>query len=134
MTDVRMPHAELLMTADVACAGWRGLEAQQRWEWFEHLYTQAEHLERRYRLGLRTGWWEDDVQLELLAALGAWVGMFDYASWADPEGKSRLLFQLQEIRPLVRGGSQQFHADRDREAFEQHLLHQRGCQEPNDVP
>ena len=33
--------------------------------------------------------------------------MFDYANWADPEAKARLLLQLQSIRELVRGGAQQ---------------------------
>jgi hypothetical protein len=80
-------HLELLPTADAAVPGWRGLEPAQRWEWFGQLYAAAAHLDRRYRLGLRSGWWEDDVQLELLAALAAWVGMFDYASWTDPEGR-----------------------------------------------
>ena len=78
-------HADVLMTPDVAVAGWRSLsEPDQRWDWFEKLYQQAAHLDRRYRLALRSGWWEDEIQVELLAALGAWVGMFDYANWADP--------------------------------------------------
>jgi hypothetical protein len=78
---------------------------------------------------MRSGWWEDDVQVELLAALAAWVGMFDYASWTDPEGKARLLLQLPSIRELLRGGAQTFEPDDDRERFEQHLREQRGCRE-----
>jgi hypothetical protein len=88
-------HAETLMTTGVAVAGWRGLEREQRWHWFEQLYDQAARLDRRYRLALRTGWWEDEIQVELLAALDAWIGMFDHANWADPEAKPRLRFQLQ---------------------------------------
>jgi hypothetical protein len=119
-------HAELLMIADVAVAGWRSLrEPEQRWDWFQKLYQQAAHLDRRYRLALRSGWWEDEIQVELLATIGAWVGMFDSANWVDPEAKIRLLFQLQSVRELVRGGAQQFDAQRDREMFEHHLRAQR---------
>jgi hypothetical protein len=125
-------HLELLMTADQAVPGWRGLEPEQRWTWFEQLYVQAAHLDRRYRLGLRSGWWEDDVQVELLAALGAWVGMFDYASWTDPEGKARLIFQLPAVRELLRGGAQQFDPERDRTEFETHLRDERDCEQPSE--
>ena len=62
-------------------------------------------MDRRYRLGLRSGWWEDDIQIEILAALGAWVAMFDYANWTDPEGKARLILQLPSVRELLRGGA-----------------------------
>jgi hypothetical protein len=128
-------HADVLMTADVAVAGWRSLtDPGQRWGWFQKLYDQAAHLDRRYRLGLRTGWWEDEIQIELLAALGAWVGMFDYANWIDPEAKARILFGLQSVRELVRGGAQQFDPDRDREPFERHLRADRDCAAPADVP
>jgi hypothetical protein len=125
-------HADVLMTADVAVAGWRNLtDREQRWDWFQKLYQQAAHLDRRYRLALRSGWWEDEIQIELLAALGAWVAMFDHANWIDPEAKTRLLFQLQSVRELVRGGAQQFDPDRDRPPFEQHLLADRECQAPH---
>jgi myo-inositol catabolism protein IolC len=97
------------------------------------VYEQAAHLDRRYRLGLRSGWWEDDVQVELLATLGAWVAMFDYANWTDPEGKTRLILGLPAIRELLRGGAQQFDPERDREAFEQHVRDHPGCRQPDDV-
>jgi len=128
-----LAHLELLMPADQAVPGWRGLDPEQRRNWFEALYEQAAHLDRRYRLGLRGGWWEDEVQLEMLAALGAWVAMFDYANWTDPEGKARLILQLPAVRELVRGGAQRFDADRDREAFEHHVSEHLGCQEARDV-
>ena len=128
-------HADVLMTADVAVAGWRSLhDPEQRWDWFQKLYQQAAHLDRRYRLALRSGWWEDEIQVELLATLGAWVGMFDYANWADPEAKVRLLLQLQAIRELVRGGAQQFDPERDRGGFEHHLRVDRQCMAPHHVP
>jgi hypothetical protein len=123
-------HLELLMTTDQAVAGWRALQRQHRWTWFQKLYQQAAHLDRRYRLALRSGWWDDDVQIESLAALGAWIGMFDYANWADPEAKTRLIFQLPAVRELLRGGAQQFDPERDRDAFEHHLRNARGCEDP----
>jgi hypothetical protein len=72
-------------------------------------------------------------KVELLAALGAWVGMFDYANWTDPEAKARLIFQLPAVRELLRGGAQQFNADADRDAFERWLRDERGCLEAGDV-
>jgi hypothetical protein len=78
-------------------------------------------------------WWEDEVQVEILATLGAWVAMFDYANWTDPEGKTRLILQLPSVRELVRGGAQQFDPDRDRDAFEQYLRDHLGGQQPGDV-
>ena len=124
-------HLDLLPTADIAVPGWRGLESEQRWEWFQQLYAAAGHLDRRYRLGLRSGWWEDELQLELLAALAAWVGMFDYASWTDPEGKARRLLQLPSFREALRGGAQTFEPAGDRTRFEQHLRELRGCRGPD---
>lgn len=124
-------HLDLLPTADIAVPGWRGLESEKRWEWFQQLYAAAGHLDRRYRLGLRSGWWEDELQLELLAALASWVGMFDYASWTDPEGKVRLLLQLPSVRESLRGGAQTFEPDGDRGRFEQHLRELRDCRAPD---
>jgi hypothetical protein len=74
------------------------------------------------------------VQLELLAALAAWVGMFDYASWTDHEGKARLLLQLPSFRELLRGGAQTFDPHGDRERFNQHLRETRGAIEPDRQP
>jgi hypothetical protein len=126
-------HLELLMTADQAVPGWRGLEPERRWSWFQALYQQAAHLDRRYRLALRSGWRTDDVQIELPAALGAWIGMYDCATWTDPEGKARLIFRLPAIRELLRGGAQQFNPEQDRHQFEHHLRDERGCEEPTDT-
>jgi len=136
LTDTHEAKAQLdlLPSADVAIPGWRCLDPAQRWDWFQQLYTAVAHLDARYRLGIRSGWWEDDVQIELLAALAAWVSMFDYANWTDPEGKARLLLQLPSFRELLRGGASTFQPDVDRERFEQHLHEQRGCCEPGDRP
>ena len=126
-------HFELLMPADQAVPGWRGLDPEQRWNWFQALYEQATHLDGRYRLGLRSGWWEDDVQIEILATLGAWVAMFDYANWTDPEAKARLILGLPAVRELLRGGAQQFDRAHDRDTFDRHLLEHLGCHRPDDV-
>jgi hypothetical protein len=126
-------HLELLMPADHAVPGWRGLDLERRWNWFQQLYEQAAHLERRYRLGLRSGWWEDDLQIEILATLGAWVAMFDYANWTDPEAKARLILGLPAVRELLRGGAQQLDRDRNRHAFEQHLHVHLACQQAGNV-
>ena len=127
-------HADVLMTADVAVAGWRSSASPSNDGTGFRSSTSRPPIDRRYRLALRSGWWEDEIQVELLATLGAWVGMFDYANWADPEAKARLLLQLQSIRELVRGGAQQFDPERDREAFEHHLRAERECKAPNHVP
>ncbi|WP_249010505.1 hypothetical protein [Conexibacter sp. DBS9H8] len=123
-------HLDLLPGPDVAIAGWRGLDPAQRWDWFQQLYAAAGHLDTRYRLGIRSGWWEDDVQVELLAALASWVSMFDYANWTDPEGKARLLLQLPSFREVFRGGASTFNPEEDRARFEEHLGAHRGCEQP----
>lgn len=127
-------HLDLLPGADVVVPGWRGLEPGPRWDWFQQLYAAAAHLDRRYRLGLRSGWWEDDVQIELLAALAAWVGMFDYGNWTDPEGKARLILQLPSFREALRGGAQVFEPDSDHPRFAGYLRDRRGCVERTSCP
>ena len=52
---------------------WHGLYPRERWMWFERLWTDACALRARYRLALRSRWWEDEVQVEALAALAAWI-------------------------------------------------------------
>ena len=39
---------------------WRGLYPRERWLWFEQLWTDVCTLRERYRLALRSGWWEDE--------------------------------------------------------------------------
>ena len=48
---------------------WRGLLPRERWQWFERLWSDACELRVRYRLAIRSQWWEDEVQVEALAAL-----------------------------------------------------------------
>jgi hypothetical protein len=108
---------------------WRALYPRERWLWFERLWTDVCQLRDRYRLSVRSGWWEDEVQVEALAALAAWTERYDSGEWDDPPGKLSLLFDLERISTLLRDGLDPFHPDRDRPAFLAHLLSV-GCQPP----
>ena len=101
---------------------WRGLEPPERWIWWQQLWEDAIRLRDRYRLTLRSGWWQDDVQVEALAALAAWAKPYDTGAWNDPPGKLQLLYDLDRIRALLRAGEDIFDPDRDWETFVQHLL------------
>jgi hypothetical protein len=108
---------------------WRGLYPRERWLWFEQLWSDVCALRERYRLAIRSGWWENEVQTEALAALAAWVSRYDSGEWDDPPGKLALLFDLERVTALLRDGIDPFHPDRDRTAFVRHLI-DRGCQPP----
>jgi hypothetical protein len=108
---------------------WRSLYPRERWLWFEQLWSDACMLRERYRLALRSGWWEDHVQVEALAAFAAWVHLYDSGEWDDPAGKLALLYDLERLAPLLRDGMDPFHPDRDRAAFARHLI-DLGCQPP----
>ena len=108
---------------------WRGLYARERWLWFEQLWSDVCVLRDRYRLAIRAGWWENDIQLEALAALAAWVDRYDSGEWDDPPGKLALLYDLERVSSLLREGLDPFDPARDRRAFERHL-NQLGCQPP----
>jgi hypothetical protein len=108
---------------------WRSLYPRERWMWFEQLWSDVCMLRERYRLSLRAGWWEDQVQVEALAALAAWVHLYDSGDWNDPPGKLALLYDLERVAALLRDGVRPFHPDRDRVAFARHLL-ELGCQPP----
>jgi hypothetical protein len=108
---------------------WRGLYPRERWLWFERLWTDACELRGRYRVALRSGWWEDEIQVEALAALAAWVQRYDAGEWDDPPGKLALLYDLERVSALLRDGDDPFHPDRDRLAFARHLI-ELGCQPP----
>lgn len=101
---------------------WRGLYPRERWLWFEQLWNDVCMLRGRYRLGLRTGWWEDAVQVEALAALAAWVERYDSGEWDDPPGKLSLLYDLERVAMLLRDGLEPFHPERDRNAFHLYLV------------
>jgi hypothetical protein len=108
---------------------WRSLYPRERWMWFEQLWTDVCSLRERYRLAVRAGWWEDGVQVEALAALAAWVHLYDSGDWTDPPGKLALLYDLERVGSLLRDGAEPFHPDRDRIAFARHLV-ELGCQPP----
>jgi hypothetical protein len=108
---------------------WRSLYPRERWMWFEQLWTDVCMLRERYRLALRSGWWEDQIQVEALAAFAAWVHLYDCGDWTDPPGKLSLLYDLGRLAELLRDGADPFHPDRDRVAFARHLL-ELGCQPP----
>ncbi len=88
-------------------------------------------LRERYRLMLRSGWWEDQIQVEALAALAAWTARYDAGEWDDPPGKLALLYDIERVAALLRDGDQPFNPDRDRPAFAQHLF-ELGCQPPGE--
>ena len=108
---------------------WRGLYPRERWIWFEQLWSDVCMLRTRYRLALRSGWWEDEIQVEALAALAAWAARYDTGEWDDPPGKLALLYDLERVAALLRDGLDPFDPHRDRAAFALHL-NNIGCQPP----
>jgi hypothetical protein len=108
---------------------WRGLYPRERWLWFEHLWVDVCSLRERYRVSVRSGWWEDGVQLETLAALAAWVDRYDSGEWDDPPGKLALLLDLERVAALLRDGLDPFDPGRDRQTFLRYLI-ELGCQPP----
>ena len=109
---------------------WRSLYPRERWLWWEQLWMDVCALRERYRLAVRSGWWEDPIQVEALAALAAWADRYDTGEWDDPPGKLALLFELERIDGLLRDGGEPFHPTRDREAFFAHAV-ELGCQRPS---
>ena len=86
-------------------------------------------LSARYRLSVRSEWWADELQVEVLAAFAAWVRRYDSGEWDDPPGKLALLFDLERVAAALRDGVDPFHPERDRPAFERHLR-LLGCRPP----
>lgn len=108
---------------------WRELYPRERWIWFEQLWEEVCMLRDRYRLAIRSGWWANEIQVEALAALSAWVSRYDSGEWDDPPGKLALLYDLERVSLLLRDGTDPFHPRRDRPAFARHLI-ELGCQPP----
>jgi hypothetical protein len=108
---------------------WRGLLPRERWLWFERLWSDACALRERYRLALRSEWWADEMQVEVLAAFAAWIERYDTGDWDDPPGKLSLLFDLERVAAALREGIEPFHPERDRMRFVRHLI-EIGCQPP----
>jgi hypothetical protein len=109
---------------------WRDLPPRQRWRWWDQRWHEAIALSERYRLALRSGWWEDSVRVEALAAFAAWVATYDTEVNIDPPGKLQLLAQLDWLRVVLRGGERAFDPPADRRAFDRHL-HSIGCRPPD---
>jgi hypothetical protein len=101
---------------------WRQLERpDDRQDWFGRLWLDVCGLRSRYGLAVRSRWWEEEIQVEALAALAAWVGRYDSGDWEDPPGKLTLLFELERVETLLRDGSDPFNPRRDRPQFDRHL-------------
>jgi hypothetical protein len=83
----------------------------------------------RYHLAVRSKWWQDQAQVEALAALSAWLQRYDSGEWDDPPGKLALLYDLERVATRLRDGGEPFQPDRDRLAFARFLI-DRGCQPP----
>jgi hypothetical protein len=109
----------------------KDLLPRERWLWWEQLWSDVCALRVRYRLGVRSGCWEDQVQVEARAAPAAWVERYDSGEWDDPPGKLALLYDLERIAALLRDGAEPFHPERDRLAFARFLT-DAGCQPPPD--
>ncbi len=107
---------------------WYGLDAEGRSAWFERLWADVCGLRDRYRLAVRSRWWETAIQVEALAATAAWVARYETGEWDDPPGKLALLFELERIQGLLRDGDEPFDPVRDRAAFVSYLaeLRRRG--------
>ena len=80
----------------------RELYPRERWLWYEQLWSDACMLRTRYRLPVYSGWWENELQVEALAALAAWVDRYDSGEWDEPAGKLALLFDLEHVASLLR--------------------------------
>lgn len=100
---------------------WRALPPGQRRRWWERAWRSALELAERYRLALRSGWWEDPIQVEALAAFHCWLALYDTGTETDPTGKLQLLWELERLRGVLRAGECAFDPVRDRPAFERFL-------------
>jgi hypothetical protein len=106
---------------EIQLVDWRVLPPAQRRAWWEQIWRGAVALSERYRLALRSRWWEDPVQVEALAAFDCWLRLYDTGAETDPTGKLQLLWELERLRAVLRGGDHAFDETRDRVVFEQHL-------------
>lgn len=106
---------------EIQLVDWRALPPAQRRAWWERLWRGAVALSERYRLALRSRWWEDPIQVEALAAFDSWLRLYDTGAETDPTGKLQLLWELERLRGVLRGGEHAFDETRDRDAFHEHL-------------
>jgi hypothetical protein len=106
---------------EIQLVDWRALPPAQRRAWWEQVWRGAVALSERYRLALRSRWWEDPIQVEALAAFDCWLRLYDTGAENDPTGKLQLLWELERLRDVLRGGDHAFDEPRDRVVFQQHL-------------
>ena len=92
-----------------------------RRRFWELLWDDVCSLRGRYGLPVRSRWWEDEVRVEALTALAAWIARFDSGDWEDPPGKLSLLFELERVAALLRDGHDPLDPRRDRELYTRHL-------------
>lgn len=111
-------------------ANWRDLPPGERWRWWDERWHEAIALCERYRIALRSRWWEDPVRVEALAAFAAWAALYDTEVTIEPPGKLQLLAQLDWLRQVLRGGESAFDPPADRAAFDHHL-HSIGARAPD---
>jgi hypothetical protein len=121
-------YLELLMAVDTAVPGWRSLEPEQRWNWFQALYDEP----RTWNAATASGRAATGGKTTSRSRSSPRLGRGSRCSTTlttltGPQGKARLLLRLPIVRELVRGGAQHFDPGRDRPAFEQDLLEQLGC-------
>jgi hypothetical protein len=109
---------------------YRGMYPREKWLWFAQLWRDACMLRDRYRLPLRSVWWESEIQVETLAALAAWTDRFDSGAWDDPSAKIVLLTDLERVAGLLRDGVDPFHPERDRAAFVHYVTRELGARPP----
>ncbi len=100
---------------------WRALPPGRRRAWWQALWSDAIALAERYRLALRSGWWQDPIQVEALAAFCCWLRLYDTGAESDPTGKLQLLWELERLRGVLRAGERPFDPAGDRAAFERHI-------------
>ena len=101
---------------------WRQFDGPaQRLSWWLTLWDDVCALRTRYRLPIRARWWEEEIQVEALAALAAWAERFDTGDWEDPPSKLTLLYELERLGTLLRDGNEPFLPHRDRPVFERFL-------------
>jgi hypothetical protein len=108
----------------------RGMLPREKWLWWAQLWRDASMLRERYRLPLRSGWWESEIQVETLAALAAAAASFDSGRWDEPVAKVTWLGDLERVAGLLRDGVDPFHPERDRAAFVHYVTRELGARPP----
>jgi hypothetical protein len=99
---------------------------RERQLWFHQLRDDVVMLRRRHRLPVRSSWWENEFQVEVLAATAAWAHRYDTGAWDDPPDKLAPSFDLERVAQLLRDGQHPFDPEHDRRTFDAHVADQLG--------